>query len=145
MVTTTSITTSTTTSATTSATTSTTTSTTYSDLINSHQISTNRIHNTNPLRALQQVNMALRTQIVQYVTVGVRNAVRRTHLTPPKKSAFVDIFSGSFSSKKDKAVVPGLEVLEFLLDGIIITFTAFFLFLFYCYSSLLQLCHLFLI
>lgn len=64
-----------------------------------------------------QVNMALRTQIVQYVTTGVRNAVRRTHLTPPKKSAFVDIFSGSFSSKKDKAVVPGLEVLEFLLDG----------------------------
>jgi hypothetical protein len=64
-----------------------------------------------------KVNMALRTQIVQYVTVGVRNAVRRTHLTPPKKSAFVDIFSGSFSSKKDKAVVPGLEVLEFLLDG----------------------------
>lgn len=61
--------------------------------------------------------MALRTQIVQYVTVGVRNAVRRTHLTPPKKSAFVDIFSGNFSSKKDKAVVPGLEVLEFLLDG----------------------------
>jgi hypothetical protein len=66
--------------------------------------------------------MALRTQIVQYVTVGVRNAVRRTHLTPPKKSAFVDIFSGNFSSKKDKAVVPGLEVLEFLLDGNLLSF-----------------------
>lgn len=61
--------------------------------------------------------MALRTQIVQYVTAGVRNAVRRTNLIPPKKSAFVDIFGGSFSRKKDKAVVPGLEVLEFLLEG----------------------------
>ena len=64
-----------------------------------------------------QVNMALRTQIVQYVTSGVRNAVRRTNLTPPKKSAFVDIFNGGISRKKDPAVTTGLEVLEFLLEG----------------------------
>ena len=61
--------------------------------------------------------MALRTQIVQYVTSGVRNAVRRTNLTPPRKSAFVDIFNGGLSRKKDPAVTPGLEVLEFLLEG----------------------------
>ena len=67
--------------------------------------------------------MALRTQIVQYVTAGVRNAVRRTNLIPPKKSAFVDIFNGGFSRKKDKAVVPGLEVLEFLLEGTDPTFS----------------------
>ena len=61
--------------------------------------------------------MALRTQIVQYVTSGVRNAVRRTNLTPPKKSALEDIFSGGFRRKKDPAVVTGLEVLEFQLEG----------------------------
>ena len=50
--------------------------------------------------------MALRQQIVQYVTAGVRNAVRRTNLTPPRKSAFVDIFNGGFSSKKDPGNYP---------------------------------------
>jgi hypothetical protein len=61
--------------------------------------------------------MALRTQIVQYVTSGVRSSIRRVNLIPPKKSGFVDIFNGSFKSKKDPAVVSGLEVLEFLLEG----------------------------
>ena len=89
--------------------------------------------------------MALRTQIVQYVTVGVRNAVRRTHLTPPKKSAFVDIFSGNFSSKKDKAVVPGLEVLEFLLDGKSVCLSSFLfiylsIYLSICRSMYLSIC-----
>ena len=70
-----------------------------------------------PLIFQIQVNMALRTQIVQYVTSGVRNAVRRTNLTPPRKSAFVDIFNGGLSRKKDPAVTHGLEVLEFLLEG----------------------------
>ena len=64
-----------------------------------------------------QVNMALRTQIVQYVTSGVRNAVRRLNLVPPPRPGLGDLLSGKFQPKKDTAVTPGLEVLEFLLEG----------------------------
>jgi len=64
-----------------------------------------------------QVNMALRTQIVQYVTSGVRNAVRRLNLVPPPRPGLGDLLSGKFKPKKDTAVTPGLEVLEFMLEG----------------------------
>ena len=70
-----------------------------------------------------QLNMALRTQIVQCVTAGVRNSIRRSDLVePPHMPVLGSFFSGDmlnfhFSSKKDPAVTPGLEVLEFLLEG----------------------------
>ena len=70
-----------------------------------------------------QLNMALRTQIVQCVTTGVRNSIRRNDLVePPHMPVLGNFFSGDllnfhYSPKNDPAVTPGLEVLEFLLEG----------------------------
>jgi 1-phosphatidylinositol-4-phosphate 5-kinase len=62
-----------------------------------------------------QVNTALRTQIVQYVTTGVRNSVLRTNIGNKPNSEISDIMDNAFK-RSDPAVMPGLQVLEFLLD-----------------------------
>lgn len=62
-----------------------------------------------------QVNTALRTQIVQYVTTGVRNAVLRTGIDIKPNTEISDIMDNAFK-RPDPAVTPGLQVLEFLLD-----------------------------
>ena len=76
-----------------------------------------------------QVNMALRTQIVSYVTSGVKQSVRKVsnntggsgiHETHHHtKVNTEDLLTGRFAAKKrkDPAVVTGLEVLEFDLEG----------------------------
>lgn len=62
-----------------------------------------------------QVNTALRTQIVQYVTTGVKNAVTRTNISKKPNSEISDIMDNAFK-RPDPAVTPGLQVIEFLLD-----------------------------
>ena len=65
-----------------------------------------------------QVNTALRQQIVQYVTTGVRNAIRKENIDKKPMDEISDIMDGIFTFKgKDPAVTEGLQVLEFLLDG----------------------------
>lgn len=62
-----------------------------------------------------QVNTALRQQIVQYVTKGVNNAVRRRDIGHKPNSDFKDIMDNMFR-RKDPALVDGLQVLEFVLE-----------------------------
>lgn len=67
-----------------------------------------------------QVNMALRQQIVQYVTQGVRNSILRENLNLVKK--LEDGVDGVMHRvmnmrRKDAAVIDGLEVNKFYLDG----------------------------
>lgn len=62
-----------------------------------------------------QVNVALRQQIVQYVTKGVRNSVLGINISNKPETEIVDIFD-TFFMKRDRAVTPGLQVIEFLLD-----------------------------
>ena len=59
-----------------------------------------------------QVNMALRQQIVQYVSMGVRNAVMQQHVDDKPPTNWLSILD-----RPDSAIVPGLDVLEFMLDG----------------------------
>lgn len=63
-----------------------------------------------------QVNMALRQQVVQYVTSGVRNSIKidRKQVRPPNeiKDIMDNIFKGP-----DIAMIPGLPVLQFMLEG----------------------------
>ena len=69
-----------------------------------------------------QVNMALRQQIVTYVTRGVKDSIERKDLTRPADydlkyyldNFFIDIFVNW--ETQDPAVVPGLEVFEFVMD-----------------------------
>jgi len=69
-----------------------------------------------------QVNMALRQQIVTYVTRGVKDSIEKKNLRRPQDydlryyldNFFVDIFVNW--ETKDPAVVPGLEVFEFVMD-----------------------------
>lgn len=64
-----------------------------------------------------QVNMALRTQIVQYVTTGVRNAVFKQNIDKREDDDIASIMDGVFKRRGfDPAVVPGLQVLDFLLE-----------------------------
>eukprot|EP01033_Poteriospumella_lacustris_P004167 gene4167-2968_t len=63
-----------------------------------------------------QVNTALRTQIVQYVTTGVKNAVMKKNISNKPNSEISDIMDNAFK-RPDPAVTPGLQVLEFLLDN----------------------------
>jgi len=63
-----------------------------------------------------QVNVALRQQIVQYVTKGVRNSVLNINTSNKPETEIIDIFD-SFFMKRDIAVVPGLQIVEFFLDN----------------------------
>lgn len=62
-----------------------------------------------------QVNTALRTQIVQYVTSGVRNAVKKTNISHKPNTEIKEIMDGVFK-RADPAIIPGLQVLEFMLE-----------------------------
>jgi 1-phosphatidylinositol-4-phosphate 5-kinase len=62
-----------------------------------------------------QVNMALRQQIVQYVTLGVKNSVSQIDIDQKPEPNLMDFFS--FFGRGDPGMVPGLPVLDFLLDG----------------------------
>ncbi|RYH17075.1 hypothetical protein EON65_29135 [archaeon] len=63
-----------------------------------------------------QVNLALRQQVVQYVTMGVRNAVKGVGIDNKPGEEIKDIMDNVFR-KPDIAVIPGLPVLEFYLDN----------------------------
>ncbi len=62
-----------------------------------------------------QVNMALRQQIVQYVTLGVKSSVSKINIDQKPESNLGEIFT--IFGRGDPAMVPGLPVLDFLLDG----------------------------
>eukprot|EP01034_Spumella_vulgaris_P023188 gene23188-29383_t len=62
-----------------------------------------------------QVNTALRQQIVQYVTKGVNNAIRKRNIDRKPNSEFKDIMDNMFR-RTDPALVDGLQVLEFVLE-----------------------------
>lgn len=62
-----------------------------------------------------QVNMALRQQIVQYVTLGVKNSVSQINIDHKPEPTLMDFVS--FLGRGDPGMVPGLPVLDFLLDG----------------------------
>jgi 1-phosphatidylinositol-4-phosphate 5-kinase len=67
-----------------------------------------------------QVNMALRQQIVQYVTTGVRDSILQQNiLTRKKQQGGVDSFMEKIMNPrtKDPAAVPGISVLKFYIDG----------------------------
>lgn len=69
-----------------------------------------------------QVNMALRQQIVTYVSRGVKDSIEREGLRRPQDydlkyyldNFFIDVFVNW--ETKDPAVTPGLEVFEFVMD-----------------------------
>jgi len=69
-----------------------------------------------------QVNMALRQQIVTYVSRGVKDSIERKNIKRPESydlkyyldNFFVDVFM-NFETE-DPAVTPGLEVFEFVMD-----------------------------
>lgn len=63
-----------------------------------------------------QVNVALRQQIVQYVSKGVRNSVLGIDVGNKPETEIIDLFD-TFFMKRDTAVIPGLQVLEFMLDN----------------------------
>lgn len=64
-----------------------------------------------------QVNMALRQQVVQYVTMGVRTAVKMVSSQVKRPDEEIkDIMDNVFKSP-DRAIVPGLAVSDFLLDN----------------------------
>jgi 1-phosphatidylinositol-4-phosphate 5-kinase len=60
-----------------------------------------------------QVNTALRRQIVAYVTKGIRDSVLQSNVNQPTSS----VTNKLLRVKKDIAVVEGINVLEFSLDG----------------------------
>lgn len=68
-----------------------------------------------------QVNLALRQQIVQYVTRGVRDSIQQKGLLRPKDydiKYYLDNFlqdALNFETQ-DPAVTPGLEVFDFVMD-----------------------------
>ena len=69
-----------------------------------------------------QVNVALRQQIVRYVTTGIRDACYCQNLSGLEPSLFVKIlkaipFSHYVYDTKDPASVPGISEVEFLLEG----------------------------
>ena len=68
-----------------------------------------------------QVNLALRQQIVQYVTRGVRDSIQRNGLVRPKdydiKYYLDNILQDALNFEtQDPAVTPGLEVFDFVMD-----------------------------
>lgn len=67
-----------------------------------------------------QVNMALRQQIVQYVTKGVRDSILQKELNYSKHHANgIDSYMERIMNPrtKDPAITPGLNVLKFYIDG----------------------------
>ena len=68
-----------------------------------------------------QVNMALRQQIVQYVTRGVRDSIERKGLREPKdydiRYYLDNILQDALNFEtQDPAISPGLEVFDFTMD-----------------------------
>jgi len=67
-----------------------------------------------------QVNMALRQQIVQYVTKGVRDSIIQKDLkTTRHRDGSLDAYMERFMNprRKDPAITPGLNVLKFYIEG----------------------------
>jgi 1-phosphatidylinositol-4-phosphate 5-kinase len=65
-----------------------------------------------------QVNMALRQQIVHYVTKGVRNAVLKEGISKKSDSEIKDIMDNILKFRgRDPAEVSGISVLDFVLDN----------------------------
>jgi 1-phosphatidylinositol-4-phosphate 5-kinase len=62
--------------------------------------------------------MALRQQIVQYVTTGVRDSVLEQGLCTERKDAsFFDTLLGNITPAKDPAMTKNLQVTKFFLEG----------------------------
>jgi 1-phosphatidylinositol-4-phosphate 5-kinase len=62
-----------------------------------------------------QMNMALRQQVVQYVTAGVKEAINNPNPSPVHKT-FLQELSEYLYPTTDFAAVEGMEVTEYLLD-----------------------------